>query len=113
DVAFPYTVAADGERLLIEFELLDGYYLYRQRFGFESGTDGVELAAPRFPRGEIHSDEFFGEQEIYRHDFAIEIPYRHTGDARELNLDMKLQGCADIGVCYLPQDWTRAVQLPA
>ena len=76
--AFPYTVEADGSRLVVKFAVLDGYYLYRERFGFESATPGVELAPAVFPVGEIHSDEFFGEQETYRRKFEIVFPYRRT-----------------------------------
>ena len=78
---FPYTARADAERVYLDFAVLDGYYLYRSRFGFGSGTDGVALGAAGFPRGEMHSDQFFGEQEIYRRKFEVAIPYRRTGNA--------------------------------
>ena len=113
DQVFRYSARADAERIHVDFDVLDGYYLYRGRFGFDSGTDGVALGAARFPRGESHSDEFFGEQEIYRHDFTIEVPYRRTDAASSLTLRMRLQGCADVGLCYPPQNWTREVELPA
>jgi thiol:disulfide interchange protein DsbD len=110
---FPYTATADADRVYLKFAVLDGYYLYRARFGFGSRTDGVTIGAATFPKGEIHSDQYFGEQEIYRGNFEISIPYRRTGDARELDLQLKLQGCWDEGLCYIPQDWTANVTLPA
>jgi thiol:disulfide interchange protein DsbD len=110
--AFPYTVEADTDRLLLNFAVLDGYYLYRERFGFETSTAGVVLEPAEFPVGEIHSDEFFGEQETYRREFQIAVPYRRTADVRQMELGLKLQGCADIGLCYPPQDWTNTVELP-
>jgi thiol:disulfide interchange protein DsbD len=110
--AFPYTVVAETDRLLLRFAILDGYYLYRERFGFATATPGVVLQPAEFPRGESHSDEFFGEQEIYRNEFEIAVPYRRTANVREMQLDLKLQGCADIGLCYPPQDWTSTVALP-
>ena len=73
---------ADAERVYLDFDVLDGHYLYRTRFGFDSGTTGVAIGAARFPRGETHSDEFFGDQEIYRHKFHIAIPYRRTARGR-------------------------------
>ncbi len=112
EVAFPYTVEADGQRLLVDFEILDGYYLYRDKFGFETGTAGARVLSPRMPQGRIHSDEFFGEQEIYRGRFRIEIPYSRSRELDELTLDMTLQGCADIGLCYPPQYWSRDVAIP-
>jgi thiol:disulfide interchange protein DsbD len=110
---FAYTTRADAERVYLDFAVLDGFYLYRARFGFDSGTEGVTLGAASFPRGETHKDEFFGEQEVFRHKFSIAIPYQRSGAATTLDLKLRLQGCADFGLCYLPQDWTAAITLPA
>ncbi len=109
---FIYTVRADAERVYLDFDVREGYYLYRSRFGFDSATSGVALGAARFPRGETHTDEFFGEQEIYRGEFAVAIPYRRSAPVEQLDLKLELQGCADFGLCYLPQDWDATVALP-
>jgi thiol:disulfide interchange protein DsbD len=109
---FLYTARADAERVYLDFDVRDGYYLYRARFGFDSGTNGIALGAARFPRGETHTDEFFGEQEIYRHQFQVAIPYRRSQQGNDFELKLELQGCADFGLCYLPQDWTSTVALP-
>jgi thiol:disulfide interchange protein DsbD len=110
---FQYTTRADAERVYLDFSILDGFYLYRARFGFDSATAGIAIGAASFPRGETHKDEFFGEQEVYRGKFAISIPYKRTGAAKSLDLNLRLQGCADFGLCYLPQDWTATIALPA
>jgi thioredoxin:protein disulfide reductase len=110
---FVYTTAADAQKVYLKFAILDGYYLYRARFGFASGTDGVTLGDPQFPKGETHTDEYFGAQEIYRGKFDIAIPYTSTAGAGALALKLKLQGCADHGICYIPQNWTAKVALPA
>jgi thioredoxin:protein disulfide reductase len=110
--AFPYSIEATADRLLVRFAVLDGYYLYRERFGFAVDSGAASLGSPDFPRGEIHEDEFFGEQEIYRGDFEIAVPYRRLRQADEIELEMRLQGCADVGLCYLPQTWTSTVALP-
>jgi len=112
ELAYPYEVTADGETLRVRFDIVDGYYLYRSKFSFEAATPGVELRPAVFPRGEIHSDEFFGEQEIYRGAFEIALPYRRSTPADRLELRIGLQGCADIGLCYPPQSWTSEVELP-
>ena len=109
---FLYTARADAERVYLDFDVRDGYYAYRSRFGFDSGTTAVALGAARFPRGETHSDEFFGEQEVYRHQFQVAIPYRRTAAVQNLELTLELQGCADFGLCYLPQEWSATVALP-
>lgn len=110
--AYPYSLEAGADRLYLDFAVLDGYYLYRERFGFESASGAVSLGAPEFPEGEVHEDEFFGKQEIYRHEFRIAIPYSRNGNVDMVELQVRLQGCADIGLCYPPQRWSRAVALP-
>lgn len=110
---FRYTARADAERVYVNFDVADGFYLYRARFGFDSATPGVVLGAATFPRGEIHSDEFFGEQEVFRHQFEIALPYRRSAPVNTLDLTLELQGCADFGLCYLPQEWQANVALPA
>ena len=109
---FVYTTAADAQKVYLRFAILDGYYLYRARFGFASGSDSVTLAAPQFPKGQTHTDEYFGAQEIYRGKFEIAIPYKRTAAADTLALKLSLQGCADHGICYVPQNWDANIALP-
>jgi thiol:disulfide interchange protein DsbD len=109
---FVYTAAADAQKVYLRFAILDGYYLYRARFSFGSGSEGVTLGAPLFPKGETHTDEFFGAQEIYRGKFEIAIPYKRTAAADSLALKLGLQGCADHGICYIPQNWDAKIALP-
>lgn len=112
DQVFLYTAHADAERVYLDFDIRDGFYAYRSRFGFGSNTPGVALGAARFPRGETHTDEFFGEQEVFRREFHVAIPYRRSAAAENFELVLELQGCADFGLCYLPQEWTATVKLP-
>ncbi len=111
--AFRFELSAGEEAVRLDMDVADGYYLYRKRFAFESLTPGVTLGEPVFPDGEIHEDEFFGEMEIYRHRFVISVPYSRTDAApASLELQVRLQGCADIGLCYPPQKWSRSAELP-
>lgn len=109
--AFPLIAFAEAGSVVVSFQVPDGYYLYRHRFGFESLTDGIVLGMPELPEGRPHVDEFFGAVEIYRGDFQIRIPYRRSGTADEMQVRLELQGCADIGYCYLPASWERRVRL--
>ena len=110
--AFPYMAVAESEAVMVSFQLPDGYYLYRHRFGFESLTSGVVLGTPGLPEGRAHEDEFFGAVEIYRGDIQIRIPYTRSSSVTELDLVLELQGCADIGYCYVPMRWNKRVPLP-
>ncbi|HSG64505.1 MAG TPA: protein-disulfide reductase DsbD domain-containing protein, partial [Gammaproteobacteria bacterium] len=64
--AFPYTLEASADQVLVRFDIPEGYYLYRERFAFSTETPGVTLGEPLYPAGEIHEDEFFGVVETYR-----------------------------------------------
>ena len=112
--AFTFDVLADDNDIIVKWRAEPGYYLYKKRFGFGSLDDSVRLGEPGYPEGEIHEDEFFGKSEIYREDFEVRIPYtRDPGSGNTAKLELKLQGCADIGLCYPPQTWTASVDLPA
>lgn len=112
--AFRYQAEADGDRLRLNWDVEDGYYLYRKRFGFSSTTPGISLGEPVYPEGEIHEDEFFGESVVFRDRFVIDIPVsRETGAPDRVAVQIKSQGCADFGLCYPPQTWVAQVALPA
>jgi thiol:disulfide interchange protein DsbD len=111
--AFPYSLSATGEHVVLRFDIPDGYYLYRNRFGFSSTTPGITLGSAEFPAGESHSDEFFGKQVIYRRQFEIRVPYQRASGMQRMGFALKLQGCADVGLCYPPQNWNTELNLPA
>jgi len=108
----PETSIADGQ-LVVRYVVAPGYYLYRDRLGFESATPGVTVGAPALPVGEDHEDDYFGKQVIYRNEFTVAMPLAFEGNPRDFELRLKLQGCADAGLCYPPQTWTRTVSVPA
>ncbi|MCH2668781.1 MAG: protein-disulfide reductase DsbD [Gammaproteobacteria bacterium] len=111
EAAFPYTIEASEGEITLTFQVEDGYYLYRERFGFEALTDDITLGAAELPNGQIYEDEFFGVMETYRNGFQISIPYQQTEDIGEIGFRLMLQGCADIGLCYPPQRWDSTVAL--
>ncbi|MBV4488280.1 protein-disulfide reductase DsbD [Pseudomonas sp. SWRI153] len=89
-----------GETQLF-WQITDGYYLYQKPLKFDG------LAAdqhPVLPEGESHSDEFFGEQPVYRQGLELKIPASASGQIK-----VSYQGCADAGLCYPPQ--TRVIDL--
>ncbi|HSG58007.1 MAG TPA: protein-disulfide reductase DsbD [Woeseiaceae bacterium] len=112
EAAYRYVVADTGDALEIDWAIEDGYYLYKAKLGFESATTGVTLGAPELPTGLTHSDEYFGEQQIYRERFYVTVPYQVDGERPEtMQLVIKSQGCWDGGICYPPQIWTENVEL--
>lgn len=114
-IAFIPTVEQkDANTLIASWDIHECCYLYRKRFEFDSGTEGITLGKAEFPKGEIIEDEFFGRMETYRGRVSIEIPLqRQSAAATELDLRTTFQGCADIGVCYPPQKQNMPVMLAA
>ncbi len=108
--AFRYQVEDTGEALVVRWNVEPGYYLYRQKLGIETDDAELLLGDPALPDGEIHEDEYFGRQEIYRGGFTMRVPYVNEGAGRA-TVELLSQGCADIGLCYPPQRWSREVRL--
>lgn len=97
-----YAVAPNTVRA--EWEIADGYYLYKHRFKFETDAKGISIGQIDFPKGKEKVDEFFGKVESYRKKVSIDIPISRAGDAdQDIILKTVSQGCADIGLCYPPQ----------
>ncbi|VVN30265.1 Thiol:disulfide interchange protein DsbD [Pseudomonas fluorescens] len=91
----------DSGETQLYWQITDGYYLYQKRMKF----DGLPAELhPVLPEGESHSDEFFGEQPVYRQGLELKIPAGATGQIK-----VGFQGCADAGLCYPPQ--TQVVDL--
>jgi thioredoxin:protein disulfide reductase len=102
--------ALDATSVEVRFAIADGYYMYREKFRFAlDGAGDSKLGAAQFPQGVKKKDEFFGEMETYRKELAIRIPVE--GAAQTLQLVVTSQGCADIGVCYVPMESRATVRL--
>jgi thiol:disulfide interchange protein DsbD len=109
--AFRMTVSAlDATTVEVRFAIAEGYYMYRERFRFavDPGSKG-KLGAPQYPLGTRKKDEFFGEVETYRKNVAIRLPVENVEGP--LHLTVTSQGCADVGVCYVPMDSKATIQL--
>jgi len=110
--AYRYAVSDTGSALEIDWAIEDGYYLYRQKLSFKSNTAAIQFDNIELPQGLPHEDEFFGAQQVYRDRFFVTIPYTVVGERPEsMQVELKSQGCADIGICYPPQIWTSDVHL--
>lgn len=106
------TRALDKNNIEVRFAIADGYYMYRDRFKFETEAGRV-LADVTLPRGTVKQDPFFGKTETYRREVRIRVPV----DARDLSrgavkLKVTSQGCADVGVCYVPLEQFVDARLP-
>jgi thiol:disulfide interchange protein DsbD len=113
DKAFRFSAhALDAATIEVRYAIANGYYLYRERFKFSAEPAGVKLGPAQFPKGEIHQDEFFGKTETYRKELRIRLPIEAAGAGR-VKLLVTSQGCADVGVCYVPQEQSAEIRLAA
>ncbi len=114
DVAFKFSAhALDANTLEVRYNIADGYYLYRSKFKFAAEPATVKLGTAQFPQGDVHNDEFFGKVETYRKELRIRLPLTRDASTNRLKLTVTSQGCADVGVCYVPQQQTVDIDLPA
>ncbi len=111
---FRYAISDAGDALEMDWSVDDGAYMYRDAFGFDSGDPGVVLGAALLPEGKVYTDEFLGEQVIYRGNFLVRVPYTVTGGKpAAFPLTIRSRGCLDDGFCYMPQTWIETVALDA
>jgi thiol:disulfide interchange protein DsbD len=110
--AFRYATADTGDAFEVDFDIEDGYYLYKSKLSFASLSAGLTLGDYQLPEGLAHEDEYFGAQQVYRERFFVTIPYTVKGPRpQSAELKLKLQGCADKGLCYPPQTWSAKIDL--
>jgi thiol:disulfide interchange protein DsbD len=109
DQAFRYAATLEGGELVVRWAVAPGYYLYLKRMGLGSPTPGVTIGEATYPKGELHTDEFFGEQVVFRDRFEVRAPLTLPAVVQRFELELKLQGCADAGLCYPPTTWKTSV----
>lgn len=114
DQAFRISGKADGpDRVVVRWEIADGYYLYQSKLRFRSETLGVTPGSPELPPAKTKNDEFFGEVAIYRDAVEVGVPLqRDPGSERIVTLEATSQGCADAGLCYPPHRQQLLLELP-
>jgi thioredoxin:protein disulfide reductase len=113
DKAFRISARAlDARNVEVTFQIAEGYYMYRERFKFAS-AEGKPLTGVEIPHGKVKEDQFFGKQETFRDFVRIRVPVS-TADAAKgsITLNVISQGCADKGICYIPQTQQVKVPLP-
>ncbi len=108
DQAFVISSRSEGNRVVVHWQIADGYYLYQSKFRFDTETPGVTLGTPDLPPGEMKHDPFFGDLEIYRGSLDVPVPVHYQGGKppEMVELEIRSQGCADAGICFPPHTQT-------
>ncbi|MGH8475324.1 MAG: protein-disulfide reductase DsbD domain-containing protein, partial [Methylococcales bacterium] len=116
DQAFRFfATVKDGNALHVDWEIADGYYLYREKFKFDlANAESVALGEIAIPKGTEKYDEEFGNVEIFHGRVELDLPLiRNQAGPLTINLIARFQGCAEIGVCYPPMKQSIALELPS
>ncbi|ANQ18253.1 protein-disulfide reductase DsbD [Vibrio natriegens] len=107
DQAFPFNFYQQDDKLMLDWQVRDGYYLYQERLSVSG--ENVTLGELDMERGTPHKDEFFGEVHIYTMPLFVNVPLSNwQEDARVI---VQYQGCASAGFCYPPE--TRVIPINA
>jgi len=113
EVFFPDVFPVDGNTVEIGIRIEPGFYVYKHRISAKSLSPGAQAGQLELPKGKVKHDEFFGESEVYYGEVIGRLAIaRATPEAMELELEVGYQGCADGGLCYLPQTHVMKVSLP-
>ncbi len=108
--AYQLSVEAQADRgHIARWIIAEGVYLYKNKTSFTllGGTDeqftDAKLEVSEMPSGLRHQDPAFGNVEIYRK--SLSLPFRIIASkkpTKPIQIQIKYQGCADIGLCYPP-----------
>jgi thiol:disulfide interchange protein DsbD len=99
DEAFGFDFSQQGDKLILSWQIADGYYLYKEQF--KTVVSGAQLGEPVFPPGEMKEDEFFEQpQEVFHHQVSVVYPV--TQAQKDGVVKVRYQGCAEAGLCYPP-----------
>jgi len=100
------TDASNG-KISIQWLIQPGYYLYRDKVDFElTEADNATVAEIDVDRGQMQTDEFFGDVEVLREVPTARVSVDNAENLQTANLEVFYQGCADIGVCFPPESVT-------
>jgi thiol:disulfide interchange protein DsbD len=99
-----YTSLPEAGVIGVHWHVVEGHYLYKDKFRFALRLGESELAlSPLLPVGSSHEDEFFGAVEVYFSDINVVLPLPEGTTSGPITLIMEYQGCASAGLCYTPQ----------
>ncbi len=99
DQAFVFDFQQNQHELNLNWQVKEGYYLYRKQIGITPAQ--AQVGTLQLPAGVAHEDEFYGKSEIYRG--QLSVPVTVVQADKGATLTVTYQGCADAGLCYPPE----------
>jgi len=102
-----------NDRLLLNWQIKSGYYLYKDKFSISTNDSSVSYGDYVFPLGKLKDDLAFGEVEVYYNENRVLVPFSYEDkNIKELNINLAYQGCKDGSICYPPIEKSLIVPIP-
>ena len=116
DDAFRFEIdASQPLSIQLQWQIVDGYYLYKDKFAFKLIGDSSKIDQQQLliPAGKMKQDPLFGNVEIHTGNPVFELPLTRTSTEKtSLELELKYQGCKEDSVCYPPITKLLPIELP-
>jgi len=107
DQAFPFNYYQQDGKLMLDWQVRDGYYLYQERLSVAG--ENLSLGELQMEDGMPHKDEFFGDIHVYTEPLFVNVPMHDWQEGARVVV--QYQGCAKAGFCYPPE--TRVIPISA
>ena len=114
DQAFILSVTASDPNTLVAHWIIDECcYLYKDKITVRLlNAPGVSILSSEMSPGQPKEDEFFGVQEVFYRQATVTVRLqRESTAARNIDVKVDYQGCAEIGICYPPLSRTIPITL--
>jgi thiol:disulfide interchange protein DsbD len=105
--AFGFAYEQKNGKLIVSWDIADGYYLYKKQF--KTIIKNGELSDAIYPESTQIEDEFFGISDVFFDDMVVEYPI--VAAKQDAVVKLRYQGCATAGLCYPPT--TKVIYLNA
>ena len=100
DQAFQLHAEQQHENILLNWHIIDNYYLYQDKLEFSLNSQPIDIQPQFLTTAEQYQDPYFGTVNIFKRQLALKLPLPNKG-TQDL-LDVTYQGCTQ-GFCYPPE----------
>lgn len=100
DQAFQLHAEQQHENILLNWQIIDDYYLYQDKLEFSLNGQPIDIQPQFLTTAEQYQDPYFGTVNIFKRQLALKLPLPNKG-TQDL-LDVTYQGCTQ-GFCYPPE----------
>ena len=119
--AYQFSAEVEGpEQLRLLWRIADETYLYYDKLEVKLiNAEGISIGAYNLPKPTVKQDALrpdgtIGELAVFYDDIDLLVPLIRTNIAASpIELEVKYQGCADLGICYPPVTQKATLNLPA